>query len=91
MKALRGCTPMHIRPNLEKAYLTIGMEVGLDVALANPEINPAPLPTHHPLVADLRHALEQGRAAEGESQEMAGFRQAEAIMDICRAAEPDDD
>ncbi len=39
----------------------------------------------------LRDALEQGRAQEDESQEMAGFRQAEAIMEICRAAQSDDD
>jgi 5-methyltetrahydrofolate--homocysteine methyltransferase len=42
------------------------------------------------MVEKLRAALEQGRAAEGETQEAAGFRQAEAIMAICaEAAEVD--
>jgi 5-methyltetrahydrofolate--homocysteine methyltransferase len=84
-------TPMSIRPELEKAYLTLAMPYGLDYALANPEIDPRPLPEDDPLVEQLREALERGRAEEGESQEMAGFRQAEAIMEICRAAEPADD
>jgi 5-methyltetrahydrofolate corrinoid/iron sulfur protein methyltransferase len=76
-------TPKNVRDLLEKAYLTLGMEVGLDFAIANPEKYPAPLPTDHPLVAQLRKALELGRVWEGESQESAGFRQAEAIMEIC--------
>jgi len=84
-------TPMNIRPELEKAYLTLAMPLGLDYALANPEIEPAPLAEDDPLVVQLAAALEQGRAVEGESQEMAGFRQAEAIMEICRAFEPQDD
>ncbi len=40
------------------------------------------------MVAKLREALEQGRLQEGEdSRKIAGFRQAEAIMDICRNPE----
>src|SRR5579863_6429203 len=54
-------TPKEIREDLEKAYLTLGMEAGLDFALANPEKTPAPLPEDHPMVASLRHALQQGR------------------------------
>lgn len=80
-------TPKHVREDLEKAYLTLGMEVGLDFALANPEKSPGPLPAEHPLVEKLRWALEQGRVKEGETQESAGFRQAEAIMEICSEAE----
>lgn len=76
-------TPKSIRDLLEKAYLTLAMEVGLDFAIANPEKHPAPLPEDHPLVDQLRNALAQGRVQEGESQENAGFRQAEAIMEIC--------
>jgi 5-methyltetrahydrofolate--homocysteine methyltransferase len=83
-------TPKYIRDDLEKAYLTLGMETGLDFALANPEKSPAPLPTNHALVGQLRAALEQGRARDGETQEHAGFRQAEAIMTICNSAEPVD-
>ncbi len=80
-------TPKEVREDLEKAYLTLGMEVGLDFALANPEKTPAPLPPDHPMVAKLREALEQGRRGEGESAEMCGFRQAEAILNICREVE----
>jgi len=84
-------TPKYIREDLEKAYLTLGTEVGLDFAIANPEKSPAPLPADHTIIKQLRHALEQGRAGEGESQETAGFRQAEAIMEICNNAAPVDD
>jgi 5-methyltetrahydrofolate--homocysteine methyltransferase len=80
-------TPKGVREELENAYLTLGMEVGLDFALANPEKKPGPLPADHPMVSKLRHALEQGRVAEGESHETAGFRQAEAIMGICSEAQ----
>ncbi len=80
-------TPRAFRAELEKAYLTIGMEVGLDFALANPEKTPGPLPKEHPMVAKLRSALEQGRAREGESHEISGYRQVEAIMALCSEAE----
>ncbi len=80
-------TPKTVRDDLEKAYLTLGTEAGLDFALANPEKNPAPLPMDHPMVAKLREALEQGRPLEGETSEISGFRQAEAIMGICRETE----
>jgi 5-methyltetrahydrofolate--homocysteine methyltransferase len=83
-------TPKEVREELEKAYLTLGMEAGLDFALANPEKTPAPLPPGHPMVARLREALEQGRRVEDESSETSGFRQAEAIMMICREGEPVD-
>ena len=75
-------TPKAFREELEKAYLTIGMDVGLDFALANPEKTPGPLPKDHPMVAKLRDALEQGRHAKGETHEISGFRQVEAIMAI---------
>jgi len=81
-------TPKGVREHLENAYLTLGMEAGLDYALANPEKSPGPLPTDHPMVEKLRHALGRGRAVGGESQEVAGFRQAEAIMAICSEAAP---
>lgn len=75
-------TPKHIRENLEKAYLTLGIQAGLDFAIANPEKVLGPLPDEHRTVELLKYALKQGRAIDGESQETAGFRQAEAIMDI---------
>jgi cobalamin-dependent methionine synthase I len=80
-------TPKTVRDDLEKAYLTLGVEAGLDFALANPEKSPAPLAAGHPMVGKLREALERGRARPGESHETAGFRQAEAIMEICSEAE----
>ncbi len=83
-------TPKGVREQLENAYLALGMEVGLDYALANPEKNPGPLSPDDPMVEKLRAALEQGRALEGETQETAGFRQAEAIMAICHDAMPVD-
>jgi cobalamin-dependent methionine synthase I len=79
-------TPKGVREELEKAYLTLGMEVGLDFALANPEKTPAPLPKDHPMVAKLRDALEHGRPRDDETHETSGFRQAEAIMAICHEA-----
>jgi 5-methyltetrahydrofolate--homocysteine methyltransferase len=83
-------TPKGVREQLENAYLTLGQEVGLDFALANPEKAPGPLPADHPMVAQLRAALAAGRPLEGESQETAGYRQAEAIMAICNGAAPVD-
>ena len=83
-------TPKGVREQLENAYLTLAMEIGLDYALANPEKSPGPLPLDHPMVEKLRLALEQGRVIGDETQETAGFRQAEAIMAICAEAEPVD-
>jgi len=80
-------TPKAVKDELEKAYLTLGMEAGLDFALANPEKNPAPLAFDHPMVEKLREALEQGRTLEGETSEISGYRQAEAIMNLCRETE----
>lgn len=77
-------TPREARDELEKAYLALAMRAGLDFALANPEKAPSPLPDNHPMVAKLREALEQGRPSDGETHEISGFRQAEAIMAICR-------
>jgi cobalamin-dependent methionine synthase I len=80
-------TPREVREDLEKAYLTLGMEAGLDFALANPEKMPAPLASDHPMVTKLREALAQGQRQPGESVESSGFRQAEAILEICREVE----
>jgi cobalamin-dependent methionine synthase I len=75
-------TPKHIRGDLEKAYVTIATEAGLDFAIANPESVTTPLPPDHVTVGRLKYALEQGRMAPGEDRETAGFRQAEAVMAI---------
>jgi len=79
-------TPKGLREELENAYLTLGMEVGLDFALANPEKFPGPLPKGHPMVKRLRDALDQGRALDGETVDVSGYRQIEAIMEICSEA-----
>jgi|SRR6185312_2598412 len=80
-------TPKGIREELEKAYLALAMDVGLDFALANPEKAPAPLPDGHPLIAKLHNALEQGRPSDGETHDVSGYRQVEAIMALCSEAE----
>jgi len=80
-------TPKFIRENLEKAYLTLSIQAGLDFAIANPEKVDGPLPADHKVVELLKQALQQGRAMDGESQEIAGFRQAEAVMEIWKDAE----
>jgi 5-methyltetrahydrofolate corrinoid/iron sulfur protein methyltransferase len=75
-------TPKHIRHELEKAYLTLAVDAGLDFAIANPESDPVPLAAEHVTVQRLRDALDQGRALDGEDRETAGFRQAEAVLRI---------
>ena len=75
-------TPKQIRGDLEKAYIRIATDAGLDFSIANPESGTVPLPADHVTVQRLKHALEQGRAAPGEERETAGFRQAEAVMAI---------
>lgn len=84
-------TPRGVREELEKAYLTLAMDAGLDFALANPEKSPGPLPHDHPMVEKLRAALAHGRAGDGETQETAGYRQAEAILAICADPEAADE
>lgn len=81
-------TPRNVRHELENAYLCLAMENGLDFALANPEKAPGPLAPSHEMVSHLRRALARGRREKGETHETAGFRQAEAIMDICHHAQP---
>jgi cobalamin-dependent methionine synthase I len=80
--------PRHARDPLECAYLTLAVEAGLDFALTNPEKHPAPLPNDHRVVVGLREALAHGRPAPGETQETAGYRQAEAIMALCQDLRP---
>jgi len=75
-------TPKHIRHDLERAYLSIATDAGLDFVIANPEGQPVPFPGDHAIVGRLAHALEEGRAKEGEDRETAGFRQAEAVLKI---------
>ncbi len=78
-------TPKHVRHLLEQAYLTLAIEAGLDWALANLEKNTKPLEKTHPMVEKLRHILEQGRVLPGETQETAGYRQIEHLMEVWAA------
>ncbi len=82
-------TPKAVRLLLERAYLNLGLEVGLDFALANPEKTLEPLDPGHPMVGKLRQTLELGRIREGESQEDAGYRQVEGILKICSEGDYD--
>jgi hypothetical protein len=42
------------------------------------------------MVAKLREALDQGRPLDGETIDISGFRQIEAVMAICAEAQPVD-
>ena len=76
--------PKHIREGLENAYITIGVESGLDCVLGNPEKQLGLLDESDRYLQVVRQALEEGRPADGESQEEAGFCQSARIMDLYR-------
>ena len=76
--------PKHIREGLENAYITIGVESGLNCVLGNPEKQLGLLGESDRYLQVVRQALEEGRPADGESQEEAGFRQSARIMDLYR-------
>ncbi len=83
-------TPKEIRANLERAYLSVSGELGLDFSISNPEHNPQPLDMNDPLVIGLKDALQQGRPMEGESIAEAGFRQTSAILGLVKNDDDDD-
>jgi 5-methyltetrahydrofolate corrinoid/iron sulfur protein methyltransferase len=74
--------PKSIREGLENAYITLGLEAGLDVVLGNPEKHLHPLADDSKYVTVVREALAAGRPQPGETQEDAGFRQSAKIMDL---------
>lgn len=74
--------PKELRTKLECAYITLAVDAGLDFVLGNPEKDLALLAPDDPTLRVLKEALAAGRPAEGESQEDAGFRQAEKIMEL---------
>ena len=76
--------PKHIREGLENAYITKAVASGLDFVLGNPEKDLHLLHESDRYVQVVRQALQEGRPAEGESQEEAGFRQSARIMDLYR-------
>lgn len=75
-------TPKEWRVPLERAFLRLAMDAGMDFALANPEKNTTPLPDDDSLVSGLRQCLAAGRPQPGESAMDAGFRQIESLMGL---------
>ncbi len=71
-----------IREGLENAYITLALEAGLDTVLGNPEKDLHVLSEDSPYLTVVRDALELGRPKDGETQEDAGFKQSEKIMDL---------
>ncbi len=72
--------PRDIRESVESAYLTLAVEAGLDFVLGNPEKNLHLLDRDDRFVLGVAEALEAGRPVKDETQEEAGFRQAEKII-----------
>ena len=77
-------TPKTMRASLERAYLSIAGELGLDYSISNPEHHPQPLPVDDELVIGLKNALQQGRPLDGETIANAGFRQTTAILNLVK-------
>ncbi len=75
-------TPAEMRVPLERAFLTLAVEAGMDWALANPEKNTEPMSLEDPLVIRLKEVLAEGRPLDGETQEDAGFRQLDELMTL---------
>ena len=84
-------TPRDMRSDFERAYLSIASEFGLDMAIANPEHNPIPLEAGHPMLDQLRNALQIGRPHGDLTQEETGYMQAEAILAIVNDGNDDED
>lgn len=74
--------PKELRIPLERAYLRIAIDLGLDWVLANPEKNTEPLDSDDPLVVGVKQVLAEGRPLNGESLEDAGFRQLDELMEL---------
>lgn len=75
-------TPAHLRVPLERAFLSLATEAGMDWVLANPEKNTEPMGPDEALVQQLEKILEAGRPLEGESKEDAGYRQINELMEL---------
>ena len=74
--------PKELRTPLENAYITLAMEAGLDFILGNPEKKLGPVDASNEVFVKVKEALAKGRPVNGETQEDAGFRQAETIMEL---------
>ncbi len=78
--AIGAPKPLHVP--LERAFLCLAMEAGLDFALSNPEKNTVPMTPDETLVQALSRLLATGRVRPGETQEDAGYRQLDALMEL---------
>jgi 5-methyltetrahydrofolate--homocysteine methyltransferase len=74
--------PREIRAGIENAYITLAIEAGLDFVLGNPEKDLHVLAPADPYLKTVKTALEAGRPVNGESQEEAGYRQSETLMEL---------
>lgn len=78
--AIGSPKPLHIP--LERAFLRLAMDAGLDFALSNPEKNTVPAEAGSKWVKNIQQILDSGRLESGESQEDAGFRQLDTLMEL---------
>ena len=67
---------------MEDAYITLAHAAGLDYVLGNPEKNLQLLDDDSRYLRVVKEALELGRPQEGETQEDAGFRQSDKMMEL---------
>lgn len=74
--------PKAMQVPLERAFLCLAMDAGMDYALANPEKNTVPMSRDEALVKELIRILDAGRIQTGESAEDAGYRQLDALMEL---------
>lgn len=75
-------TPPELRPLLQQAFLTLAVEAGLDFVLANPEHELRLMESSDATLRGVQVALQAGRPEIDETQETAGYRQAEKIMEL---------
>ena len=74
--------PKAMQVPLERAFLCLAMDAGMDYALANPEKNTVPMSRDEALVQELIRILDAGRIQADESAEDAGYRQLDALMEL---------
>lgn len=74
--------PKPLQVPLERAFLGLAIEAGLDFALSNPEKNTIPMLRDEKFAQSLIRILEAGRVCAGESAEEAGYRQLDALMEL---------
>ena len=74
--------PKNIREGVENAYVTLACRRGLDCVLGNPEKTLGLLAGDSRYLRVVEEALLAGRPNEGETQEDAGFRQSDKMLDL---------